>query len=151
MPVRTVGELVVGQDPLSVARDLTVRAVVLAMKERKVGAVGVVEADRLIGLFTERDVMLRVVAEGRDPDRTRVDEVMTANPQTLPPHGGIGDALERMLTGHFRHVPVVVDGRFVGMVSLRDIPIEHRWMRENYEAARRQMDPHKAAAADKRP
>ena len=144
---RTVGQLVLNQQPLSVQRDRSVRAVVLAMKEQRVGAVAVVEAGYVIGVFTERDVMLRVVAEGRDPERTRVEEVMTANPQTMPPEGDISEALERMLVGHFRHIPVVADGRLVGMVSLRDIPIEHRWMREKWETARRTLPAGRAGSA----
>lgn len=136
MAERTVGDLVAKQNPLFVERGQTVRAAAMAMKERRVGAVAVVENGRLVGMFTERDVMVRVVADGRDPDSTTVEAVMTANPQSMPPTGDIGEALDRMVAGHFRHMPVVAEGRFVGMLSIRDIPIELRWMRQNWHAAR---------------
>jgi CBS domain-containing protein len=90
------------------------------MKERHVGAVLVVEEGKLAGVFTERDVLNRVVAEDRDPRTTPLAEVMTRNPQTIHPDKPFPDALHLMYEGGFRHVPVVEDGRPVGVISARD-------------------------------
>jgi len=90
------------------------------MKKNHVGAVMVVEHGRLTGIFTERDALFRVLAEGRDPATTRVAEVMTTKPQTIDPKRAVGHALLIMYDGGFRHVPVVDQGKPLGMISARD-------------------------------
>ena len=80
----------------------------------------VVEGGRLVGIFTERDALFGVIAEGRDPRSTRLGEVMTRDPQTIGPDKPLGHALHMMYEGGFRHVPVVENGRPLGMVSARD-------------------------------
>lgn len=90
------------------------------MQQRQVGAVMVVEDGRLVGIFTERDALFRVIAERRDARITQLAEVMTANPRTIHPDNSLGDALRMMNEGGFRHVPVVENDRPVGMVSSRD-------------------------------
>jgi CBS domain-containing protein len=89
------------------------------MKKGKVGAVLVVERGRLVGIFTERDALFRVVAAGRDPKTTRLAEVMTADPKTVSPNETFGYALLMMYDNGFRHVPVVKEGKPVGVVSAR--------------------------------
>ncbi len=89
-------------------------------RERQVGAGMVVAGGKLVGIFTERDALFRVLAEGRDPRTTRVGEVMTRNPQTIHPDRPFVDALRMMHDGRFRHVPIVEDGRPMGMVSVRE-------------------------------
>ncbi|MNC86595.1 Hypoxic response protein 1 [compost metagenome] len=90
------------------------------MRENHVGAVMVVEDGRLAGVFTERDALFRVIAEGRDAQTAQLTDVMTRNPQTIHPDKPFPDALHVMYEGGFRHVPVVEDGRPVGMISARD-------------------------------
>jgi len=90
------------------------------MAAERVGSVMVVRDGRLAGIFTERDALFRVLAARRDPETTRIADVMTANPQTITPDRPLGHAMHMMNEGGFRHVPVVVDGRPVGMVSARD-------------------------------
>jgi len=90
------------------------------MRQKQVGAVMVVEEGKLIGVFTERDALFRVVAEGRDAQTTRLAEVMTRNPRTIHPDKPFSDALHIMYEGGFRHVPVMEDGRPIGMISARD-------------------------------
>ena len=116
-PIRTIIE---DQNPVTASAELSVAAAARLMKERRVGAVLVVEAGRLAGIFTERDALYRVIAEGRDPQATRVAEVMTANPRTISPDRPFAHALHLMYEGGFRHVPVVADGRPLGVVSARD-------------------------------
>jgi len=89
------------------------------MADKNVGAVMVVEEKRLVGIFTERDAVFRVVAKGLDPRATRLDEVMTRSPRTVAPEETFGRALLLMQEGGFRHVPVVKDGEPVGIVSSR--------------------------------
>jgi CBS domain-containing protein len=99
---------------------MTVRDVARLMKERRVGAVMIVEDGKLAGVFTERDVLFRVIAEDGDVRTTRLADVMTRNPQTIHPDKPFPDALHLMYEGGFRHVPVVEDGRPVGVISARD-------------------------------
>jgi len=117
---RIVPDVIDNQQLLEMPRTATVRAAAQAMRECKVGAVLVGEDHILDGIFTERDMVNRVVAEGRDPDRTTLAEVMTANPDTIAPHATAIDALRRMQDGGYRHLPVVERGRLVGIVSRRD-------------------------------
>jgi CBS domain-containing protein len=90
------------------------------MKRSQVGAIIVVERGRLAGIFTERDALFRVIAEGRDPQATRLADVMTRDPQTIAPDKPLGHALHMMYEGRFRHVPVVENRKPLGIVSARD-------------------------------
>lgn len=121
MPNRTLRQVVTGQTLVSALPDTTVRAAAVAMAGQSVGAIMIVdETGRLIGLFTERDLLNRVVARGLDPETTLLASVMTDKLQTAPPDKPLGHALHLMFEGGFRHVPVVEDGRPVGMVSARN-------------------------------
>jgi CBS domain-containing protein len=91
------------------------------MASRRIGAVMIGEGQTLLGIFTERDLMTKVVVPGRDPDKVRLSEVMTGKPDTIKPEETAVDALLRMQRGGYRHLPVVENGRLVGMVSVRDI------------------------------
>ena len=116
-PVRSIIE---DQKPVTASADITVASAARLMKEHRIGALLVIRDGRLAGIFTERDALFRVVAEGRDPASTRVAEVMTPNPRTIAPDRPFGHALHMMYEGGFRHVPVVDDGRPLGVVSSRD-------------------------------
>lgn len=121
MPNRTLRQVVEGQTVVSALADTTVRAAAITMAKHKIGAILVVDGQgRLAGLFTERDVLNRVVAQGLDPDSTQLSAVMTADLQTASPDKPLAHALHMMFEGGFRHVPVVEDGRPVGMVSARN-------------------------------
>lgn len=116
-PIRSIIE---GQKPVTASADITVAAAARLMKEQRIGAILVTRKGTLAGIFTERDALFRVIAAGRDPDKTRVGEVMTANPRTIAPDRPFGHALHLMYEGGFRHVPVVDNGRPLGVVSARD-------------------------------
>jgi CBS domain-containing protein len=120
MPHRILRDVVKNQKLLCSSPQITVAEAARHMKEAKVGAVMVVEKERLVGIFTERDALFRVLAEGRDARATRLAEVMTAAPQTVHPEKPFGHALHMMFEGGFRHVPVVENGWPIGMVSARD-------------------------------
>lgn len=121
MPNRTLRQVITGQTLVTARRDTSVRAAAVAMAEQSVGAILVVDdSGRLIGLFTERDALNRVVARGLDPEQTPLTAVMTDKLQTATPDKTLGHALHLMFEGGFRHLPVVEDGRPVGMVSARN-------------------------------
>jgi CBS domain-containing protein len=106
--------------PLIVKPDITVMDAVVLMARDKVGAVAVVESGDLLGIFTERDLMLRVVKEGRDPMATRVRDVMTPEVKTITETSTEEEAIGVMLNGHLRHLPILGnDGTVLGVLSIR--------------------------------
>jgi CBS domain-containing protein len=117
---RTIRAIIEDQEPVTAPATITVSEAARLMKERGVGAAMVVDEGKLVGLFTERDALYRVVAQGLDPNSTRLSEVMTGNPRTIHPDKPFAHALQIMHQGGFRHVPVVEDDKPVGMVSARD-------------------------------
>jgi CBS domain-containing protein len=120
MSTRPIRQVIQDRKPVTVSKTASVREAAKLMANERVGALLVVESGRLIGIFTERDALFRVLARGLDPDRIPIAEVMTGNLMTIPPDRPLGHALHIMFEGGFRHVPVVEDGRAVGIVSARD-------------------------------
>ncbi len=121
MARKIIPDVVQGQKLLELAPTTTVRDAARQMAERRVGAALVVERGGLVGIFTERDMMVRIVARGRDPDRTAVGEVMTRDPRTITPDSAAVDALRLMHENGYRHLPVADPGGvIVGIVSIRD-------------------------------
>lgn len=120
MAQRTIRTIIDEQDLLTAPANTTVSEAARLMKQRGVGAIMVVEDGKLAGVFTERDAVCRVLSEGRDGTATPLSEVMTRNPRTIRPDDSFVLALQMMHEGKFRHVPVVEDGRPIGMVSARD-------------------------------
>lgn len=107
---------------VEVAPDSSVMEAVEASLPARVGAVAVVEQGRIIGIFTERDVMTKVLPKRLDPDKTQVREVMTSPVITVPPTMHIDDVWSLMLEKHIRHLPISEDGRTVlGMLSIRNV------------------------------
>jgi CBS domain-containing protein len=120
MSHRTIRMIISDQEPVVAPATMTVSDAARLMRERRVGAIMVLQEDTLAGIFTERDALIRVLAEGRDVQATRLADVMTCDPKTIHPDRSFAEALQMMYGGSFRHVPVVEDGRPVGMVSARD-------------------------------
>ena len=120
MPQRPVRSILGSQSPVTANREMNVAQAARLMKERRVGAVLVMHEGRLAGIFTERDALFRVIAEGRDPAKTALQDVMTANPRTITPDRPLCHALHMMHEGGFRHVPVVEGGAPLGVVTARD-------------------------------
>jgi CBS domain-containing protein len=114
-----VNEIMEARKLLLATPQTTVREAAESMAARGVGAVLVVEGDRLLGIFTERDVVFRVVACGRDSTTTPIGQVMTANPKTIAPDKSFGLAMLLMHENGFRHLPVVEKGVPIGIVSSR--------------------------------
>jgi CBS domain-containing protein len=104
-----------------VSPDLSVTECVRQMNELKIGAMLVMEGDRLVGIFTERDAMTRVLGGGLDPTHTLVSEVMSADPICVTPTTTLEEARALVTTRRIRHLPVVEGGKVVGMVSSGDL------------------------------
>lgn len=105
---------------LTLSPETTVGEAAALMAKKSTGAVMITEQERLIGIFTERDALFRVIARGLDARTTRLDEVMTAEPKTVGPNMSYGYALLIMQENGFRHTPVVENGKPVGIVGSRN-------------------------------
>ena len=130
MKRRIVPDIVDQQELWTITPQTSVREAARLMTQRRIGAAMVLSEGRLVGIFSERDLTHRVVAPGLDPDATLVGQVMSSNPVTIGPRDSATDALELMRTHNFRHLPVVENGRAVGMVSVRDL----------YDAVKEQLE-----------
>lgn len=110
------GKMVHSVEPYASVRDA-----VSEMNRCCVGSLLVMDGDALVGIFTERDVLTRVVDEARDPEETLVSDVMTSQVETTSPDVRITEALKMMSRTRNRHLPVVLNGIVVGVVSLGDL------------------------------
>jgi CBS domain-containing protein len=114
-------ELIKNQETYHAEMGHTVLETVRAMVEHNIGAVPVLHNGRLVGIFSERDLMKRVVAEGCDPRSTCLAEVMTDDPLTVNTNEELENCMALMRRHSFRHLPVCHEGQLVGIVSLRDM------------------------------
>jgi CBS domain-containing protein len=121
MKRRIMPDIVDQQELWTITPQTTVLEAARLMTQRRIGAAMVLSEGHLVGIFSERDLTHRVVAPGLDPATTKVAAVMTAHPVTIGPRDTASEALDLMRTHGFRHLPVVDDGRAVGMVSVRDL------------------------------
>jgi len=94
------------------------------MKGEDIGSVPVVEEDRLVGMLTDRDIVIRAVAERRDPQAVKVDEVASRQPVTVEPEQDLDEALALMARRQVRRLPVVEDGQLVGMLAQADVALK---------------------------
>lgn len=119
-----------GKDVIySVAADALITECTRKMTDRKIGALMVMDGEKLIGIFTERDALGRVLAAGRDPCSTKVCEVMTSNPHCVSPQMTVNDAMALVSNKRFRHFPVVENGKLRSVLSIRDLT---HWMVKNH-------------------
>lgn len=119
--MKLISEIIEGHPLFHVPSTASVRDVARTMSEHKIGAIAVLDAGKLVGIFSERDVLTRIVADGRNPDDTLVDSVMTKDIFVAAPTDNINEALQKMRDCNCRHLPVVKGGTLVGMISIRDL------------------------------
>lgn len=119
--MKRIGDLVENRPVYSIPLESSVADAVAYMAERNVGAVPVMDGDRMAGIFSERDLLTRVVAAGRDPRRTPLAEMMTRDPLVADAEETPGACLERMRGARIRHLPVFSRGRLLGLVTMRDL------------------------------
>ena len=131
--MRQLHDIVLDQKPLTLPSTATVKEACQAMRDRHAGSVLVTEADgALVGIFTGRDAVCRVLAVGADATATRLLDVMTANPATMSPGQTAIDALRLMWDKGFRHVPLLKAGKIMGVVSRGDF--------QGYEHSRHEQE-----------
>ena len=119
-----IAHLIEGRPLIHAESSERVREVAQRMSEEKVGAVAVLDRGKLVGIFSERDIMTRIVAEGRNPESTLVSSVMTRDIVVADPDDDVDSAVQKMSAVGCRHLPVVSDGNLVGMISLRDLLLD---------------------------
>lgn len=119
----TVGDLLYEDNPMvhSVGPDISVTECVKRMNELRIGAMLIMDDDRLAGIFTERDAISRVLGEGLDPIATKISSVMTAEPVCVSPATSLNTAISIVSSRRIRHLPVMEDGKVVGLVSSGDL------------------------------
>lgn len=121
MSQRVISNIIENRPLVSCKKGTTVRDACKLMTEKKISALAVLEKSKLVGIFTERDAVSKILAKGLNPDTTLISQVMVSEPQTVRAAMPLIYALHLMYEGNFRHVPVVDDdGKPVSMVSARD-------------------------------
>ena len=127
-----------GYRVFSVRPDVTVLEAVREMNQHQIGCVLVMDGPQLLGVFTERDVLTRIVATERAPSTCTVREVMTTKPHTITENSTIGETMDLFHNRRCRHLPVMEprSGRVVGMISIRDIS---RWLADAHQAEARHL------------
>ena len=121
MTERHMLDIIHDQNPVTMSADKPVKDACELMRSRRVGAILIVDdKDHLLGIFTGRDVVCRVVAEGLDSSSTLLGDVMTVKPVTMEPGKTAIEALRLMQDGGFRHVPITAGSRVIGIVSKGD-------------------------------
>jgi CBS domain-containing protein len=95
------------------------------MRDGDVGSVPIVDGNGLIGIITDRDIVIRAVADGKDPSTTKVEEVLSEELESVEPDADVTDAADLMASRQIRRLPVVEEGELVGIISLGDIAIKH--------------------------
>jgi len=125
MKPTTLADMIADRPLQKTSPEDTVRTACIAMSAANVGALPVVDRNGdLVGIVSERDVIQRSVIVYRPSEDTSVKQIMTSNPQWLPPDATPSEAIQVMLNGRFRHLPVCVDGRVLGIVSIRDFNLQ---------------------------
>jgi CBS domain-containing protein len=117
---RIIPDVIRGQQVVHLGGQATTRQAAQLMRRHNVGAVLIVEDEVLTGILTVNDMTYRVIAEGLDPDKTLLGEVMTPDPDTVSSETTAIDALRLMQDGNYRHLPIVDGRRILGLVSRRD-------------------------------
>ncbi|MBQ1397893.1 MAG: CBS domain-containing protein [Clostridia bacterium] len=121
--------------PVSLETEEPVAAAARLMRERNIGAMPVCDASgKLVGMLTDRDIVIRCIASGRSADQTRVSDIMTTGAVVAETTEPLDDALQRMEREQIRRLPVTKDGRLVGMLSLADVARSSRLAMETAEA-----------------
>ncbi|MDZ7302213.1 MAG: CBS domain-containing protein [candidate division KSB1 bacterium] len=110
-----------GSHVWTIAKDATVLDALKLMAEKNIGALPVVEGGALIGIFTERDYARKLGLQGKQAETTRIEEVMTREVITVTPDQSVNDCMALMTEKRIRHLPVLEEGRLVGLVSIGDV------------------------------
>ena len=116
-----VKDLIKNRQTFTVQENQTVFEVAKFLVEHNIGAVPVLHDKKLVGIFSERDIMKRVVAEARDPRTTKISDIMTKGPVTVTPESTVEECMVLMRDHNCRHLPICEDNHLWGLISLRDV------------------------------
>jgi len=133
------GELVEAQQTIWLEPHASVQEAAQRMAEHRVGAIPVVASGELVGIFTERDLLSRVVAKSLNPPRLRVEVAMTKDLITVDGDVSLVRCLDTMVQHNFRHLPVLNNGKLIGVLSCRDIPVHYWNMQERWGSVKREL------------
>jgi len=111
-------------DVATATPETTLEDIATMMRDEDTGAIPVLDNDELVGIVTDRDIVIRCIAEGKDPVETTVDDVVTESLETIEPDSDIEEARELMSRRQIRRLPVVEDGEFIGMLSIGDLAVK---------------------------
>lgn len=119
--MKTVRDLMIDQEVTVIAKTATVLDAAQKMAQKRIGAVPVLDGDRIVGIFSERDIMTRVVAKNLNPGATTVEQVMTKDLVLGAPEESVEHVEQKMKQFNIRHLPIVHGNKLVGIISLRDL------------------------------
>ncbi len=121
LPIKTVIEHFVSVDVISVKPKSSINDAIKLLKEHGIGALPVISRKKLVGIITERDILMKVANKPIDRDTATVSSIMTPNPETLPITNTVGDAFNKLSNGHFRHLPIPEEDGKVGLISVKGL------------------------------
>ena len=110
-----------GEQVWTISKDSTILDGLKLMADKRIGSLPVLDGGRVVGIFTERDYARRVGPDLRKPEETRIEEVMTRELITVDPGQTVNDCMVLMTENHIRHLPVMDEGRLVGIISVGDV------------------------------
>jgi CBS domain-containing protein len=110
-----------GSSVFSVEPNVTVYHAIQMMCEKNIGGLLITDNNRLVGIFTERDYARKLILKGKSSKETKIKEIMTENPVTVSEDNSIEDCMKLLVDRHIRHLPVVTDGKLMGMISIGDV------------------------------
>lgn len=116
---------VMTKDPVALSGDSPVLEAARCMQRDDIGDVIVLDGDKASGILTDRDITVRLVAEGKDPSATKISEICSTGLETLGPDASVGDAVRLMTDKDIRRLPIIENGKPVGIVSLGDLAVSH--------------------------
>jgi len=109
------------EQPITISKDLTLKEAALLMQKKHVGALIIKEKGKIMGIMTEKDMVRKAIAKGKDPSKTKTKEIMNTSVNKIQPDVDIFDALKKMSDLNIRHLPVVQDNKMIGLLTLKDI------------------------------
>jgi CBS domain-containing protein len=139
MIYRSVAALIKDQKTISLDPDVSVQEAAEKMAEHRIGAIPIVAQGKLTGIFTERDLLNRVVAKGLLPQDIPLEQVMTRDPVSVDSNASLVHSLSIMFEHKLRHLPIQKDGKVVSVLSCRDMPASYWIKRENWLTARNEL------------
>ena len=133
MIFKNVTELLALRNPISASLADTLKGIAEKMALTDERAVAVVEDGKVVGIVSEKDIVHKCVAIGGDADQIQAQTVMTPDPITIEANASVVEAIDKMVSGGFHHLPVLKDGDFIGLIFADDVPEEYRMLLEHYK------------------